>query len=355
MIPRLTRFPENPLIAPEQVRPSLEGWEVVCTFNPGAVLWRDEVRLLVRVAERPRSERPEEVTAPVLDLSSDPPRLTTLRVRRDDPELEEMDPRWFRYRGQTYLTTISHLRLARSHEGRRFVVEDTPALAPQVWYEGFGAEDPRITELEGRYLVTYTAVSKHGIATALATTEDFATFTRRGLILPPENRDVAVFPGRINGRYACHHRPFPRHIGAASMWIAYSPDLVHWGGHDLLMLPRPGAWDGGRIGGGAVPIRTDRGWLCIYHGADESNRYALGAVLCDLEQPACVLARSDEPFLVPEAPYETEGFFDNVVFTCGAVLRGDTVSIYYGAADKYVCGAEASLSEVLDSLTSAAS
>jgi predicted GH43/DUF377 family glycosyl hydrolase len=276
--------------------------------------------------------------------------LTTLSVRRGDPDLVEMDPRWFTYRGQTYLTSISHLRVARSRDGRDFVVDDAPALAPELWSEGYGVEDPRIVELEGRYLITYTAVSHHGIATALAETNDFSRFTRLGMIFPPENRDVTIFPEKIRGRYVCHHRPVPHHIGGYSMWAAYSPDLRHWGEHDLVMGARPGWWDGGRIGGGAVPIKTERGWLCLYHGADERNRYALGAVLCDMEQPARPLARSAEPLLVPEAAYEMEGFFDNVVFTCGAVVRGDALTIYYGAADQYVCGAEVSLSEVLDSL-----
>jgi len=351
MVPRVERFAENPLIAPEQVRPSLEGWEVVCAFNPGAIRFRDEVVLLVRVAERPRSEDPGELTAPVLDLSSGAPYLRPVRFPRGDPDLVEMDPRWFIYRGQTYLSTISHLRVARSRDQRRFVVEDHPALAPEMWYESFGIEDPRITELEGRYLITYTAVSAHGIATALAETADFVTYARRGVIFPPENRDVAIFPEQVGGRYVCHHRPFPRHIGAPSLWAASSPDLQHWGRHELVMTPRRGLWDGGRIGGGAVPIKTDRGWLAIYHGADEQNRYALGAVLCDLAQPARVLARSAQPLLVPEAPYEVAGFFGNVVFTCGTIVEDDTLAIFYGAADRCVCAASVSLSEVLDSLT----
>ena len=123
----------------------------------------------------------------------------------------------------------------------------------------------------------------------------------------------------------------------------------------MVMTPRRGLWDGGRIGGGAVPIKTDRGWLAIYHGADEQNRYALGAVLCDLAQPARVLARSAQPLLVPEAPYEVAGFFGNVVFTCGTIVEDDTLAIFYGAADRCVCAASVSLSEVLDSLTPIAS
>jgi len=351
MVPQAERFPQNPLISPEQVKPSREGWEVVSTLNAGAVLYQREVLLLVRVAERPMSDRPDELIAPMLDTRSDPPRIRLLRIRRDDPDLTAGDPRMFTYRGQTYLTSISHLRAARSRDGRHFAVDDSPSLAPATWYEAFGVEDPRITEIEGRYLVSYTAVSEYGIAAALASTQDFKSFERRGLIFPPENRDVTIFPQRVNGRHICHHRPVGHHIGAFDMWAAYSPDLQHWGEHARVMGRRPGCWDSGRIGGGAVPIRTERGWLAIYHGADESQRYSLGAILCDLERPELVLARSAQPLLTPEAPYEVEGFFSNVVFTCGAILQGDTLSIYYGAADEFVCGASLSLDELLDTLT----
>ena len=352
MIPRVERFAENPLISPAQVKPSREGWEVVSAFNAGAIARGSEVLLLVRVAERPVAETPDDLIAPVLDASIDPPSIRLFRVRRNDPDLEASDPRMFKYRGQTYLTSISHLRIARSSDRRRFVIEDKPALAAATWYEAFGVEDPRITEIDGRYLVTYTAVSQYGIATALASTADFTSFTRLGLIFPPENRDVTIFPQKVDDRYVCHHRPVGHHIGGMDMWAAYSPDLQHWGEHTRVMGVRPGCWDSSRIGGGAVPIRTERGWLAIYHGADESNRYSLGALLCDLDQPEIVLARSEEPLLTPEAPYETTGFFGNVVFTCGTVLQGDSLTIYYGAADTCVCGARVSLVELLTSLVS---
>ncbi|HUT75635.1 MAG TPA: glycoside hydrolase family 130 protein [Armatimonadota bacterium] len=351
MILRAERFAENPLISPGQVRPSREGWEVVSTMNAGAIVCGGEVLLLVRVAERPRPETPGELVAPMLDAGVDPPTLRLLRVRKDDPDLVGGDPRLFTYRGQTYLTSISHLRLARSPDRRHFTVADQPALAPATWYEAYGVEDPRITALAGRYLVSYTAVSEHGIATALAATADFESFARRGLIFPPENRDVTIFPEKVNGRYVCHHRPVGHHIRALDLWAAYSPDLRHWGDHALVMSRRPDCWDSERIGGGAVPLRTERGWLAIYHGADAAQRYSLGAVLCDLERPERVLARTVEPLLQPQAPYEVEGFFGNVVFTCGAIVQGEALVIYYGAADQYVCGASLSLAELLEALS----
>jgi len=351
MPPRAERFSDNPLISPEQVKPSREGWEVVSVFNCGAVVYGGEILLLARVAERPVSDNPKEIVAPRLDFSVDPPSYSVLRISREDPDLAAADPRIITYQGKTYLTSISHLRLAKSKDGRHFTVAEQPTFLPAAWYESFGVEDPRITEIDGQYLITYTAVSEYGIAAALATTADFKTFTRRGIIFPPENRDVTIFPEKIQGRYACHHRPVGHHLPALDIWAAYSPNLSHWGEHRRVMGRRPGHWDGGRIGGGAVPIKTGQGWLAIYHGADENQCYSLGAMLCDLAHPEKVLARSAEPLLTPEAPYERAGFFPNVVFTCGAMLQGDALTIYYGAADRSICGAVVSLSEVLKSLT----
>ncbi len=261
-----------------------------------------------------------------------------------------MDPRWFLYRGSMYLTSISHLRVARSRDGRHFEVEPHPAFFPLTWYETYGVEDPRITALEERYVLSYTSVSEHGIATSLASTEDFHEFVRHGMIFAPENRDVSIFPEKIGGHYFCHHRAVARHIGGFDMWAANSPDLRHWGEHSLLMSPRPDTWEAGRIGGGSVPFRTERGWLSIYHGADRDNRYCLGALLCDGDDPRQVIARSEEPLLFPEAPYERSGFMGNVVFSCGTVVKGDELTIYYGASDQYVCGAVTSVREVLEGL-----
>jgi len=347
----LERFAENPIIEPSHVAPSREDFEVVCTLNAGAIQMPDgTVLLLMRVAERPKDVRQGWATAPLLDLTRDDRQITLLRCRTDDAEYDPVDPRWFIYQGQKYLTSISHLRVARSQDGRRFQIDPTPTLVAERACEEFGVEDPRITYLEGRYWITYTAVSRHGIATALASTEDFHEFQRHGVIFCPENRDVTIFPERIGGRYACHHRPVPVNIGQASMWVAWSDDLMHWGDHGYLMGGRPDTWDSGRIGGGAVPIKTERGWLAVYHGADHQNRYCLGAVLVDLDDPGRVLARSREPLMAPQADYEVHGFFGNVVFSSGAVLTDDVLTIYYGAADRCLAGATVPLQDVLGQL-----
>jgi len=345
----LERFPENPLITPADVPPSRPGMEVVCVFNCGCARLDGQVVLLLRVAERPVCD-PGELAAPMLDPER-PGELSCLRVRRGDPDLQEIDSRVFRFRGRLYLTSISHLRLARSADGRRFTVEPQPAMTPVDPLEEYGLEDPRITPLDDGYAVNYTAVSRHGIATALAWTRDLASFERRGVILPPDNRDVTIFPGTIHGRYACHHRPMSGLFDACDIWFAQSPDLIHWGGHRRVCGPRPGWWDGGRVGGGAVPLRTPRGWLSIYHGADERQRYSLGLLLVASDAPWKVLARSRQPILEPQAEYERHGFFGNVVFSCGALAEPDgRVVVYYGAADRQVCAAQAAVDDLLATL-----
>jgi predicted GH43/DUF377 family glycosyl hydrolase len=278
------------------------------------------------------------------------PTIDVLEFPCDDPNIGLGDPRVVCFPDRVYLTSISHLRLARSKDGRNFVVDPEPAVVPDRESETYGLEDPRITEIDGTYYIVYKSVAPTGITQTLITTGDFQSYEKHGLILAPENMDVAIFPERIGGRYAMIHRPVPRMIGNPNMWLAYSDDLYHWGDHRFLMGVQPGTWDGGRIGGGAVPIKTDRGWLEIYHGATPDDRYCLGAVLLDLDHPHKVLGRSPKPIMEPEAPYETHGFVPGVVFTCGALVDGDTVHIYYGAADTVMAGADMSLTEILDSV-----
>jgi predicted GH43/DUF377 family glycosyl hydrolase len=356
----MRRLPENPLITPADVRPSRPDFEVIGTFNAGVARLGDEVVLLLRVAERPRAcaaeaaassprrrERaPGAVVAPIWNAERG--ELEVLSVHRGDPDLVEEDERVFTYRGVFHTTSISHLRVARSRDGVRFRVEEAPALFPELPTEAFGVEDPRITRIGGEFWVAYKAVSGQGIATALAVTRDFASFERKGVILCPENLDVAIFPAKVGEGYAALTRPETRHPTPPSIWLARSPDLLHWGRHERIMAPRPGKWDSGRIGASCVPFRTPAGWLEIYHGADERNRYCLGASLLDLEDPSKVLARSDEPLLWPEAPYEREGFFGDVVFSCGADVAEDgAVTVYYGASDEATCAARTTVEELL--------
>lgn len=340
------RHPNNPLISPRDVKPSRPDFEILGTFNAGAALYDGQVVLLLRVAERPVNAGTDVILCPYLDVDGD---LTVVRIRRDDPDYDTSDPRMVEHRrsGDLLLTSISHLRLARSRDGVHFTVDDQPWLQGESPYEAFGVEDPRITRIGDRYYVNYTAVSRAGIATALVSTADFVSIRRHGLIFAPSNRDVTLFPEPIGGRYVCYHRPMPGMFARMNIWIASSPDLEHWG--DLRLVLESGA-GGGRIGGGAPPIKTEQGWLSIYHAADAQDRYTLGAFLTRLDAPGEIIARSAQPILIPEAPYELNGFYGNVVFTCGAVVEGDVLRLYYGAADERIALAEASLSDLIRSL-----
>lgn len=212
--------------------------------------------------------------------------------------------------------------------------------------EKLGVEDPRITKIEDTYYITYTAASLYPCSERqpklsggvpwrcrvnMISTKDFEKFERHGCILPDmDNKDVVLFPEKINGKYVMLHRTFP------NMWIAYSEDLMNWHDHKLLMRVQPGAWDCDRIGAGAPPIKTEQGWLEIYHGVDHERNYRLGIMLLDLDDPSRVIGRSVEPILSPELPYEKVGLVPNVVFTCGAVEMNDCYYVYYGGADKVI-------------------
>lgn len=346
----LARVAGNPLITPQDVKPSHPDLQVVCVFNCGCVRMGDEVLLLLRVAERPASG-PAELVAPMLDLDDPGGGLRLLRVQRGDRDLDEIDSRAFRYNGDLYLTSISHFRLAHGVDGLHFTVHDSPAMFPATPYEEYGIEDPRIVAVGSEYYISYTAVSRRGIASALASTRDFKTFERKGIIFAPDNRDVTILPDKLAGNYRCFHRPMGGRFGQESIWAAESPDLIHWGNHRFVCGPRQGKWDESKVGGGAVPIRTDRGWLSIYHGVDRHDRYCLGLLLTDIERPSRVIARSDQPILEPQTDYEKQGFFGNVVFTCGAIPYSDgRVVIYYGASDQYICAAETTIRDLLHTL-----
>ena len=351
---RAHRAGQNPILTPAMVPPSRPDLDVIGVFNPGVTRYEDDVLLLLRVAEAAPGTSDQEITSPVYHSNTDT--LEIQRWRRDASGVDSSDPRTVTVQGYTWLTSISHLRVARSPDGIHFDVEPSPALFPATPYESFGIEDPRITLLDGTYWINYTAVSPHGIATALASTTDFKLFRRHGIIFPPNNRDVTIFPDRVEGRYVALHRPMPEGIGQPEIWVASSPDLFSWGGHRLVASARAGSWDDAKVGGGAVPIRVRAGerdaWLAIYHGVTRSPlTYSLGALLLDARDPARVIARSRDPILSPEAPYEREGFFGGVVFTCGLFADGDQVRIYYGAADGVTAVADLSLDEIMAGLS----
>ncbi|MDZ4656130.1 MAG: glycoside hydrolase family 130 protein [Bythopirellula sp.] len=341
------RFVENPILKPADIRPSLDGMKVECLLNPGVFRFNDKTWLLLRVAERPE-QKPGKTTLPILDAQGE---LQILEFDNSDPKLNRTDPRVIGYGGKDYLTTMSHLRLVASDDGIKFSENSTyPVLFGHGELESYGIEDCRVVQIGETYYLTFTQVSEHGVGVGLRSTTDWRKLRQHGMILPPHNKDCAVFEQLIGDKYYALHRPSSQFIGGNYIWLAESPDLVHWGQHRCIAHSRPGMWDAARVGAGAAPIRTPAGWLEIYHGADAQNRYCLGALLLDLESPWKVLARSKEPIMEPTADYERTGFFGNVVFTNGHVVDGDKLTIYYGASDSVICGASFSIQQILQTL-----
>jgi len=253
---------------------------------------------------------------------------------------------------------FSHLTLAKSADGyTNWQIATKPSLIPDKAFheEQWGIEDPRIVWLEDQkqYAVTYVSFSRGGPVVSLAMTKDFTSFHRMGCLMPPEDKDAALFPRKIGNRYVLIHRPIIR--GEAHIWISFSPDLKYWGEHHIILPVRPGWWDNHRVGLGPPPIETPEGWLIIYHGVRitaSGSLYRVGAALLDLNDPRKIIHRSDSWIFGPEQDYEYIGDVPGVTFPTGVIVdhSKDEIRLYYGAADKTVAVATGRMSELLDSL-----
>ena len=269
-----------------------------------------------------------------------------------------------KHEGRYIMLFRSHLRNGRSvigkaesEDGFSFTVYPDPFITPAAEGafaddEEFGVEDLRICAMEGEeYLLTYSAYSRHGVRIALARTVDFTSIERVAMISQPDMRNVVLFPGKIDGRYVRLDRPHSE-ISPWSICISYSLDLIHWGDSKVVMKPALYHWDEMKIGPGATPFRTDRGWLHIYHGVFQTMAgavYRLGVALHDLDDPSRIIGVSDDWILQPDDPWEITGYVPNVVFTCGAVPENDgTVKIYWGGADTVMCAGTARITDLLE-------
>ena len=340
------RFSQNPILTPKDLAPSLTGLEIACLLNPGVFSFLNKTWLLVRVAERPMQIE-GFISFPILKDQG----VDIKKIDINDPALVISDPRILTYKEADYLTTLSHLRLVCSDDGIHFYEPTNyPLLQGEGENETFGIEDCRVTLVEETYYLTYTAVSENGVGVGLRTTKDWKIFEKFGMIMPPHNKDCAIFEEKIHGKFYALHRPSSVALGGNYIWLAESLDGLHWGNHKCLVKTRLDKWDSKRVGAGASPIKTKLGWLAIYHGANEAQEYCLGAFLMALNDPSIILAQTDEPIMKPVADYELNGFFGRVVFTNGHVVNGDEITIYYGAADQYVCGAKFSIEEILSLL-----
>jgi predicted GH43/DUF377 family glycosyl hydrolase len=253
----------------------------------------------------------------------------------------------------------SHLTVARSLDGvSNWRIDSEPSMAPDLVNfseEAWGIEDPRLTWVPERqeWVIAYTAYSHSGPLVSLACTKDFKTFDRLGPVMPPDDKDAAVFPRRFGGRYAMIHRPVSSGSSGAHIWLSFSPDLTHWGDHHVLLHARRGAWwDANKIGLSPPPLETPEGWLLMYHGVRQTPGgclYRLGLALLDLENPWQVLRRSDEWLFAPTTTYERFGDVNGVVFPCGWILNeaSGEIRMYYGGADSCLALATGQLSVVL--------
>ncbi len=267
-----------------------------------------------------------------------------------------------KYNGKYIMIFRSHLDngrsilgIAESEDGFNFKPAEKPFMTPAQEgifkeYEEYGIEDPRITLIDGEYLITYSAYSRHGVRVGLARTKDFKKIERFSLITEADYRNVVIFPDKFNNLYARLDRPHSE-ISPWSIWISYSPDLRYWGDSRLIMKPVQYHWDEMKIGPGAPPFKTDKGWLSIYHGVFptmDGSVYRLGVALHDLKDPAKIIGVGDSWILQPEEVYEITGYVHNVVFSCGAVPETDgTVKIYWGGADKVMCAGTALIKDLV--------
>ena len=342
------RNENNPILRPSDLKACIPGMEITCLLNPGVFKMNGKTWLLLRVAERP-VQQDGKISFPIYNEKGE---IEVLTFDKNDPSLDASDARVINYKGQNYLTTLSYLRPVCSDDDVHFY--EDPEIKPIFgagFQESFGIEDCRVATTEDGYFLTFTEVSPVAVGVGLIETKDFKNITRHGMIFPPHNKDCALFEEKIGDKYYAFHRPSSPELGGNYIWVAESPDRIHWGKHVCIATTRPGKWDCTRVGAGAAPIRTEHGWLEIYHGANADNRYCLGALLLDLNDPTKVLARSEEPIMEPIADYEKTGFFGNVVFTNGQYLIDeDTIRIFYGASDEVICSAEFSIREILATL-----
>lgn len=238
---------------------------------------------------------------------------------------------------------VSRMGYAVSTDGIKWNRMENPVFEPKENNEMYGVEDPRLTHIDGKYYMTYTAYSPENISIALASTQNFITWKRHGIVIPESpNKDAAIFPEKINGKYVMFHRLEP------DMWLAYSDDLIKWNNYTKIASPRKNSWDNVKIGVGGTPIKTEYGWLVLYHGVGEGPRliYRLGFMLLDLNDPTKILKRSETPCLEPKETWEKFGGVPSVVFSDAIVEYKDKYYVYYGGADNYIALATITKEEI---------
>jgi predicted GH43/DUF377 family glycosyl hydrolase len=294
---RLQRYSRQPILTPREHL----AWEAAAVFNTGAIFDGQRVHLIYRATDLPS--------------------------------------------GGQQGPYVSSLGYAVSQDGVHFQRRDRPILSNDLPQEARGPEDPRLVRLGETYYMAYTGYGGRFPADyriCLASSQDLIHWRRHGVTLDEPNKDASLFPAKVDGRYALFHRRAP-HI-----WIAFSEDLRVWKDHTVVLRALPhSAWESEKIGLAGPPLRTAQGWALIYHAVSKDHVYRLGIALLDAQDPTKVLARQAEPILEPELPWEVEGHVPHVVFSCGQVVLGDTLYVYYGGADRVIGLATTPMSQLV--------
>jgi beta-1,2-mannobiose phosphorylase / 1,2-beta-oligomannan phosphorylase len=305
------RYAKNPVITPEETH----AWESKATFNPAAIELQGAIHILYRA------------------LSGD---------------------------------NVSRIGYAVSDDG--FTIAERllePVYAPREPFEKSkiagnisGCEDPRLTKIGKRIYMYYTAFDGIGPPRVAVTSILEADFLRRKfiwdtprLISPYEidDKDACILPEKINGKYFVLHRIGTDICGDFIDTLDFSKHTIQK--CIKILGPRGGTWDSAKVGITAPPIKTKKGWLLIYHAVSRNHHtYRVGMALLDAKDPTIVLSRSTDCILWPEEEYEKKGLVDNVVFPCGAIVRGNLLYMYYGGGDKVVCVATMEMKIILDAL-----
>lgn len=345
---------EKLLLKPENFKPFFPGWKIEGVFNPASI--RDKsgkIILFARVSERFVSDNFLQYPVAI------PGKKFSFKIEEiKSNEFLKQEGNMLLKKNHTYkLSNISHFRkITLDKTGFNIEkIEPEPVFYPTEAYEEFGVEDPRIVKINKDYLMTYASISsKNQISTSLAISNDLKKWKKLGIIFSHENKDVVLFPEKINGKYVALIRPVGSfNFSNPSIWISYSKDLKFWGNEKCIITPRNNSWEEKRIGSGPPPIKTKKGWLLTYHGVKEKT-YSAGAVLFDLKNPEKILARTpkNKPLFYPDKDYEKAGFINNVIFPTGIVEDMDkkSVLIYSGTADKYISVKRVLIKDIINSL-----
>ena len=368
---------EEVLVTPESIKPSSKLFKVFGTFNPGAArLPNGDILLYVRVGEMLKKWEDSKHCYSPRFVSNTKYELTLDKFKKE--KIQDINPPYSFYfkDGTLRLTYVSHLRRVLLDKSGLKVkkIEQKPSFYGTAGDGEFGVEDGRITYLpkEKLYLMSYVSLSRLGnISTSLAVSHDCYHWHRRGIIFRDQNKDVVIFPEKINEKYISLNRPEGNfEFTLPHIWISFSKDLDYWGKDKILHVAKENSWDSGKIGAGTPPIKTKYGWLTIYHGVQKirkeekwnlkhmfafhkkhlSKKYSAGVLLHDLKDPTKIIAKSesDSPLLFPKHDYEKEGFVDNVIFPTGAILDETKkyLLIFSGAADRVTTVKKISLEEI---------